>query len=171
MTEKEIITALECCIAEGFTCAGCPYDTIDASGAEYDCSYYLRKDTLDLVKNQNMVINQLYRVINDKGQYIEHIKAEKNKLMGANILQSKQVDDLQEEVDRLKAEIKKPVCMPGDTVYFPASGGEAYPATVRKIIYDTSWIAFEEAAIGKQVFLTKEAAERAGAKNGNNSNT
>lgn len=67
------------------------------------------------------------------------------------------------EIERLKAEIKKPVCMPGDMVYFPATGGEVYPATVRKIIYDTSWIAFEEAAIGKQVFLTKEAAERAGA--------
>lgn len=71
----------------------------------------------------------------------------------------------QAEIERLQAEIKKPVCMPGDTVYFPASGGEAYPATVRKIIYDTSWIAFEETAIGKQVFLTKEAAERAGADN------
>ena len=71
------------------------------------------------------------------------------------------------EIERLKAEIKKPVCMPGDTVYFLASGGEAYPATVRKIIYDTSWIAFEETAIGKQVFLTKEAAERAGADNDN----
>ena len=67
--------------------------------------------------------------------------------------------------DLYKAAADVHICMPGDTVYFPASGGEAYPATVRKIIYDTSWIAFEEAAIGKQVFLTKEAAERAGAGN------
>lgn len=61
---------------------------------------------------------------------------------------------------------KKPVCMPGDKVY-QFSDGEVYESTVKNIIYDCGHIAFEEAAIGKQVFLTRETAEKAGGGNDN----
>ncbi len=61
---------------------------------------------------------------------------------------------------------KKPVCMPGDKVY-QFSDGAVYESTVKNIIYDCGHIAFEEAAIGKQIFLTREAAEKAGEENEN----
>ena len=61
---------------------------------------------------------------------------------------------------------EKPVCMPGDKVY-QFSNGAVYENTVKNIIYDCGHIAFEEAAIGKHVFLTKEEAEKAGGENEN----
>ena len=55
--------------------------------------------------------------------------------------------------------------MPGDKVY-QFSDGAVYESTVKNIIYDCGHIAFEEGAIGKHVFLTREAAEKVGADNG-----
>ena len=49
----------------------------------------------------------------------------------------------------------------GDTVYQRDSAGRIYEITVTKVIYDTNGIAFDESAIGKTVFLTKEQAEKA----------
>ena len=77
----------------------------------------------------------------------------------------KLIERLKAEIESLKAEIKKPVCMPGDKVY-QFSDGEVYESTVQQIIYDCGHIAFAEAAIGKQVFLTKEEAEKAVVDNG-----
>ena len=48
----------------------------------------------------------------------------------------------------------------GDTVYQVASE-RVYESTVTKIIYDTNSIAFDERAIGKSIFLTREKAEEA----------
>lgn len=51
-------------------------------------------------------------------------------------------------------------CKVGDTVY-QTDGCRIYESTVREIIYDTDGIAFDETAIGKSVFLTREEAEAA----------
>ena len=155
MTEKEIITALDCCY--GFHCEKCPLK------GDAHCGQTLKDESVKLIQSLQAEVERLKEEC-DKNFEKWEILDKRTKERYAELYEEAK------SVIRAEA-IKKPVCMPGDTVYFPASGGEAYPATVRKIIYDTSWIAFEEAAIGKQVFLTKEAAERAGAKNGNNSNT
>ena len=51
-------------------------------------------------------------------------------------------------------------CKVGDTVY-QVDSERIYESTVRNIIYDTDGIAFDERAIGKSVFLTREEAEKA----------
>ena len=57
------------------------------------------------------------------------------------------------------------VCMPckiGDIVYqTDTNKTRLYESRITKIIYDTNGIAFDERAIGKTVFLTKEEAEKA----------
>lgn len=53
----------------------------------------------------------------------------------------------------------------GDTVYQRDGIGRLYERTVRKIFYDTPGLAFDEDAIGKTIFLTKEAALKGGATN------
>lgn len=53
-----------------------------------------------------------------------------------------------------------PPCKVGDTVY-QIDTERIYESKVRTIIYGTSNIAFDERAIGKIVFLTREEAERA----------
>jgi len=53
-----------------------------------------------------------------------------------------------------------PPCKVGDKVY-QTDGVRTYTSTINKIIYDTNSIAFDERAIGKTVFLTKEEAENA----------
>ena len=51
-------------------------------------------------------------------------------------------------------------CKVGDTVY-QVDSERIYKSTVRNIIYDTDGIAFDERAIWKSVFLTREEAEKA----------
>ena len=51
-------------------------------------------------------------------------------------------------------------CKVGDAVY-QVDSERIYKSTVKIIIYDTDGIAFDERAIGKSVFLTKEEAEKA----------
>ena len=51
-------------------------------------------------------------------------------------------------------------CKVGDTVY-QADASRIYPITIKKLIYDAGHIAFDEEAIGKTVFLTREEAEAA----------
>ena len=48
----------------------------------------------------------------------------------------------------------------GDAVY-QVDSERIYKSTVKIIIYDTDGITFDERAIGKSVFLTKEEAEKA----------
>ena len=59
-----------------------------------------------------------------------------------------------------------PICNVGDKVYqtdgvriYESEIAEIYQDRIAKIIYDTDGIAFNERAIGKTVFLTKEEAE------------
>lgn len=51
-------------------------------------------------------------------------------------------------------------CKVGDTVY-QVDTERIYESTVKRIIYDTDGIAFDERAIGKTVFLSREEAEKA----------
>lgn len=49
-------------------------------------------------------------------------------------------------------------CKVGDTVY-QTDGIRAYSSIVKNIVFDTVGLAFDKTAIGKSVFLTREAAE------------
>lgn len=51
-------------------------------------------------------------------------------------------------------------CKVGDTVY-QTDGLRIYESKIRKVIYDTDFISFDERAIGKSVFITREKAEKA----------
>ena len=69
---------------------------------------------------------------------------------------------LQEENAELRERLEKAVelpCKVGDTVYQYDHAGNIYASRIRSIIFNTRGIAFDERAIGKSIFLTKEAAE------------
>ena len=51
-------------------------------------------------------------------------------------------------------------CKVGDTVY-QADRIRIYPLTIKKLIYDAGHIDFDESALGKSIFLTREEAEAA----------
>lgn len=53
-----------------------------------------------------------------------------------------------------------PPCKVGDTVY-QVDTVRIYESKIKSVVYDTNNIAFDKRAIGKTVFLTKEAAEEA----------
>ena len=53
-----------------------------------------------------------------------------------------------------------PPCKVGDTVYQLDNAGNIYESKIRRIIYDTVGISFDERAIGKGVFLSREKAEQ-----------
>lgn len=61
-----------------------------------------------------------------------------------------------------RSEWVKLPCKVGDTLYQCDAAGRIYEITVTGIIYNTSAVAFDERAIGKLVFLTKEEAEKSG---------
>ena len=46
-----------------------------------------------------------------------------------------------------------------EVMYQVDSSGRVFPLQIRKIIYDSGVIAFDKNAIGKRVFLTREAVE------------
>ena len=54
-----------------------------------------------------------------------------------------------------------PPCKVGDKVYQVCNNGRIYESTIINVIYETTQIAFDESAIGKTVFLTREEAEQA----------
>ena len=54
-----------------------------------------------------------------------------------------------------------PPCKVGDTVYQIDTAGNIYESKIIKTIYDTYGIAFDERAIGKSIFLTREEVEKA----------
>lgn len=49
-------------------------------------------------------------------------------------------------------------CKEGDKVY-QTDGIRVYDSVVKNIIFDTSGVAFDKSAIGKDIFLTRESAE------------
>lgn len=51
-------------------------------------------------------------------------------------------------------------CKVGDTVY-QTDGVRIYEFKIKSIIYDSGFIAFNDRAIGKNVFLSREEAEKA----------
>lgn len=56
-------------------------------------------------------------------------------------------------------ETETPLFNIGDTVY-QTDGIRIYEGKIKKIIYDTESIAFDESALGKNVFLTRKEAEQ-----------
>lgn len=73
------------------------------------------------------------------------------------------VDTPCDECTKFKAKSKfvELPCRVGDTVYQIEEGFEVYPSVISRIIYETKGIAFDERAIGKSIFLTREEAEKA----------
>lgn len=53
-----------------------------------------------------------------------------------------------------------PPCKVGDKVY-QTDGVRVYESTIRNIVYETNGTAFDERAIGRSIFLTREEAEKA----------
>ena len=53
-----------------------------------------------------------------------------------------------------------PPCKVGDTVY-QIDGVRVYESTIKNVIYDTDGVAFDEDAIGKNIFLARSEAEKA----------
>lgn len=49
----------------------------------------------------------------------------------------------------------------GDTVYLTDNAGDIYESEVTQVVYNTKGIAFDERAIGKTVFTSRESAEKA----------
>lgn len=74
--------------------------------------------------------------------------------MGMNAL--KELSELKEKLE--SGRLVELPCKVGDTVY-QTDGEIIYEITINRIIYDTENIAFDETAIGKMIFLSKEAAE------------
>ena len=64
--------------------------------------------------------------------------------------------DLEDKIEEGKL-VELP-CKVGDTVY-QTDGIRVYESVVKNIIFDTSGEAFDKSAIGKDIFLTREAAE------------
>lgn len=62
----------------------------------------------------------------------------------------KKIEELQKQL---------PPCKVGDVVYQVVD--KIYESKIRGVIYDTENYAFDERAIGKSVFLSREKAERA----------
>ena len=60
-----------------------------------------------------------------------------------------------------------PPCKVGDKVY-QTDGVKVYEGIIKKIVYDAHIIVFDETAIGKSIFLTKEEAEAKLKELGNN---
>ena len=56
--------------------------------------------------------------------------------------------------------VRIPPCKVGDIVY-QCDDGRVYESEIIGVIYDTDGIAFDESAIGKSIFLSKEEAESA----------
>ena len=75
-------------------------------------------------------------------------------IMGMNAL--KELAELKEKLE--SGRLVELPCKVGDTVY-QTDGEIIYEITINRIIYDTENIAFDETAIGKMIFLSKEAAE------------
>lgn len=66
---------------------------------------------------------------------------------------------LRELEDKIEAgKLVELPCKVGDTVY-QTDGIRAYSSIVKNIVFDTVGLAFDKTAIGKSVFLTREAAE------------
>lgn len=64
--------------------------------------------------------------------------------------------DLETKIEAGK--LVEPPCKIGDKVY-QTDGIRVYDCVVKNIIFDTSGVAFDNSAIGKDIFLTREAAE------------
>lgn len=59
--------------------------------------------------------------------------------------------ELENEIER-----REPLAHIGDSVYQRDNAGDIYKSTIKKIIYETDCIAFDESAIGQSVFLSEE---------------
>ena len=117
MTDNEIIKALECCTSEDFTCNGCPYIAVDMSGAEYDCSYYARKDAFDLIKRQQAEIDKKNKALDFIKNELENVKnlvlqnrETTLKIQNAyeRLLASSRTEAFKEFAEKLKAEYSTP---------------------------------------------------------------
>lgn len=75
------------------------------------------------------------------------------------VLQQEIIERLAELEDKLEAgTLVELPCKVGDTVY-QTDGIRVYSSIVKNIVFDTVGVSFDKTAIGKSVFLTREAAE------------
>lgn len=103
----------------------------------------------------------------------ERIFRRVNDLGGTDLMaQYRELGSINHLRDLLQAEKDGPLsaqpCKVADKVY-QTDGVRLYESTVRSVIFDTENVAFDEGAIGKTVFLTREEAEAAMAQKGGES--
>ena len=73
------------------------------------------------------------------------------------------IDYLETENAALRERLEKAVelpCKVGDIIYQHDNVDKIYASKIRKIIYETEGIAFDESAINNSIFLTRAAAEK-----------
>ena len=87
-TEDEILSALECCVAN-IACRNCPLDFLDYSS---QCTSVLAIGSLDIIKRQKVEIDSL-KIANEK-------------MYTANQEQQAQIEHLTAELDGLKRFIR-----------------------------------------------------------------
>lgn len=66
--------------------------------------------------------------------------------------------DLLDKIEKQesKTERQEFIAFVGDSVYQRDNAGNIYKSTIKKIIYETDGIAFDDSAIGQSVFLSEE---------------
>lgn len=64
--------------------------------------------------------------------------------------------DLLDKIQKQESERREPLAHIGDSVYQRDNAGNIYKSTIKKIIYETDGIAFDDSAIGQSVFLSEE---------------
>lgn len=97
MTVEKILTTLELC-AKGL-CEHCEYKNWKEM-----CKEELNVDIATLIKNQHTIIEQLYRVIDDKNQDIKRLEDDQAYLIDLRFKEASQVriKTIKECVDKLK---------------------------------------------------------------------
>lgn len=101
MTDKEIITALECCFSP-YGCGDCP--SPDKSCTDEDCAVSLSREAIALITCQKSQIEDLSEALEERIQRIKALEVEVNRLQGHNLrMARKHYDDgVREFAERLK---------------------------------------------------------------------
>ena len=97
MNDKEIIKALECCMAGG-TCEDCPYYTNE----HYTCGAHLNKDILDLINRQQAEIKALTGRTAKQEATIERLEDVKEQLESDIINANMNLEHMTAEIERLQ---------------------------------------------------------------------
>lgn len=111
MTDNEIIKALECCVECDMYCDECPEDC--PLKDTNDCTYVLRRNSLDLINRQSAEIDILIRKKHTLRDEIAELQAEIERLQKGyeveatdNMLLKSENSELQQKIKELEIELQ-----------------------------------------------------------------